>query len=87
MAGTFACDMIELPESKISKEPIFNSEVGLKLYTNSFYETFPNAPALYTNSYYIAVNSVIKYFTKTVSAQRRAADGTGVPFAMLITLS
>lgn len=64
VAGTFACDMIELPESKISREPIFNSEVGLKLYTNSFYETFPNAPALHTNSYYIAINSVIKYFTE-----------------------
>ncbi|HOX75270.1 MAG TPA: RagB/SusD family nutrient uptake outer membrane protein, partial [Bacteroidales bacterium] len=64
ITGIVACEMIELPESKVSREPIFNSDNGLKLYTNSFYETFPDAPALYTNSYYIAVNSVIKYFTE-----------------------
>ncbi len=64
MAGIFACNMVELPESKISKEPIFGSETGLKLYTNSLYEAFPTAPAIYTNSYYIAFNSVIKYFTE-----------------------
>lgn len=62
--GITACDMVELPESKISKEPIFNSEVGLKLYTNSFYDAFPNSTALYSYSYYIALNSVIKYFTE-----------------------
>ncbi len=64
ITGFLACTMVELPESEISKEPVFNSEVGLKLYTNSFYEVFPNAPALYTYSYYIALNQVIKYFTK-----------------------
>lgn len=64
MAGMLACDMVELPESKISKEPVFNSEVGLRLYSNSFYDAFPNSTALYTNSYYIALNSVIKYFTE-----------------------
>ncbi len=64
ITGIVACEMTELPESKVSREPIFNSDNGLKLYTNSFYETFPDAPSLYTNSYYIAVNSVIKYFTE-----------------------
>ena len=56
--------MEELPEAQISKAPVFNSETGLKMYTNSFYEIFPNAPAMYTYSYYIALNSVIKYFTE-----------------------
>lgn len=64
ITGIVACEMIELPESKISKEPIFNSENGLKLYTNSFYEVFPYLPAFHTHSYYIAENSVIKYFTE-----------------------
>ena len=64
ITGIVACEMIELPESKISKEPIFNSENGLKLYTNSFYEVFPYMPTLHTNSYYIAENTVIKYFTE-----------------------
>lgn len=60
-----ACDMEELPQSKISKKPVFNSESGLKMYTNSFYEDFsPEAPTMYSdNSYYIAVNKVIKYLT------------------------
>ena len=66
MACFSACDMEELPKSKISKEPVFNSESGLKMYTNSFYENFsPEAPTMYTdNSYSIAVNKVINYLTE-----------------------
>ncbi len=60
---SFSCDMEEIPQAQISKEPVFNSENGLKLYTNSFYSAFPNSTALYSYSYYIALNSVIKYFT------------------------
>lgn len=60
----FACNMEEIPKAQMSKEPVFNTEDGLRMYTNSFYNTFPNSTSLYTNSYYIAVNSVIKYFTE-----------------------
>lgn len=58
-----SCDMKEVPQAQASREPIFNSETGLKLYTNSFYDALPNATTLYSYSYYIALNSVIKYFT------------------------
>ncbi len=58
-----ACKMNELPEAQIARSRVFNSEAGLKMYTNSFYNAFPNATSTFTNSYYIAVNSVIKYFT------------------------
>lgn len=58
-----SCDLKEVPQAQISKVPVFNSETGLKLYTNSFYNVFPRATDIYSNSYYIAVNSVIKYFT------------------------
>lgn len=60
----YACDMEELPQAQVSKKPIFGSETGLKMYTNSFYEVFPNATTIYSNSYYIALNQVIKYFTE-----------------------
>ena len=63
MACFCSCDMKEVPQAQISREPIFNSESGLKLYTNSFYDVFPNSTTIYSNSYYIALNSVIKYFT------------------------
>lgn len=56
--------MEELPRAQVSKEPVFSTETGLKMYTNSFYDAFPNATTIFSNSYYIAVNSVIKYFTE-----------------------
>lgn len=59
-----ACTMKELPEAQISQKPVFNSETGLKMYTNSFYDVFPNSTTIYTYSYYIALNQVIKYFTE-----------------------
>lgn len=58
------CDMEELPEAQVTKEPVFGTESGLKMYTNSFYEVFPGATTIYSNSYYIAFNQVIKYFTE-----------------------
>ena len=60
----YACNMEELPQAKVSKKPVFGSETGLEMYTNSFYETFPNATTIYSNSYYIALNQVVKYFTE-----------------------
>lgn len=63
LAFLCSCDMEELPQAKASREPIFGTESGLKMYTNSFYNAFPNSTAIYSNSYYIALNSVIKYFT------------------------
>ena len=59
-----ACNMEELPEAQISKEPVFSSETGLKMYTNSFYDMFPSSTTNNTYSYYIATNNVIKYFTE-----------------------
>lgn len=61
--GFGSCVMKEVPKAQASKGPIFSSEKGLKLYTNSFYNVFPNSTTNYTNSYYIALNQVIKYFT------------------------
>ena len=59
-----ACNMEELPQAQISKEPVFSSETGLKMYTNSFYDIFPNSTTNNTFSYYIATNNVIKYLTE-----------------------
>lgn len=64
LAGLWACNMEEIPEAKVSVEPVFGSETGLQMYTNSFYEVFPTNTSIYTYSYYIAVNSVIKYLTE-----------------------
>ena len=41
LAILFACDMEELPKSQISAKPVFGTETGLEMYTNSFYEVFP----------------------------------------------
>ncbi|NLX65653.1 MAG: RagB/SusD family nutrient uptake outer membrane protein [Bacteroidales bacterium] len=60
----YACNMEELPQAQISKKPVFGSETGLKMYTNSFYETFPNVTTTYSYSYYITLNQVVKYFTE-----------------------
>lgn len=61
--GLWACNMEEIPEAKVSEKPVFGSETGLQMYTNSFYEVLPTNTARYTYSYYIAVNTVIKYLT------------------------
>ena len=59
----FACDMEELPKAEITSDPVFGTETGLQMYTNSFYEVFPTTTSRYTISNYIAVNQVIKYLT------------------------
>ncbi len=64
LALLWACNMEELPKSTVSKEPVFNTESGLKMYTNSFYNAFPAYTTRYTTSYYFATNQVIKYLTK-----------------------
>jgi hypothetical protein len=42
-AGLIGCNLDELPLDTASKSAIFDSESGLKLYTNSFYELLPTA--------------------------------------------
>lgn len=61
-----ACNMEEAPKAQVDKKPVFNSETGLKMYSNSFYELFgPLSPTLFSsNSYYIATNQVIRYLTE-----------------------
>lgn len=58
-----SCHMEELPQAQIARSKVFNSEGGLKMYTNSFYNVFPNRTDIYSYSYYIAINQVIQYFT------------------------
>lgn len=41
-----ACDLTELPQDTASKENVFKDEIGLELYTNSFYEMLPSANAI-----------------------------------------
>jgi hypothetical protein len=57
-----SCDMEEIPQSEASKEAVFSSETGLEMYANSFYNVFPSTPVIYTDSYYIAKNDVVRYF-------------------------
>ncbi len=60
----FSCNLKELPKAEVSKEPIFSSEQGLEMYTNSFYDAFPNTTRLFSSlSYYLASDQVIQYLT------------------------
>lgn len=61
LAFLWACDMEELPKATVSKEPVFRTETGLKMYTNSFYNELPAYTVRNTTSYYIATNEVVKY--------------------------
>lgn len=36
-----ACDLTEVPQSSVSQEHVFGDEMGLELYTNSFYNILP----------------------------------------------
>lgn len=60
----WACNMEELPKSQISSKPIFGSETGLAMYTNSFYNVFPASTMQVSDSYYIAENRIFKYLTE-----------------------
>lgn len=61
-AGFAACDMEELPQATASRVAIFESESGLQLYSNSFYEMLPTPYdgvfAIDNNSDLIARNGV-----------------------------
>lgn len=60
-----ACSMEELPKAQVGKEPIFGTETGLEMYTNSFYNTFPSTTTIYdSNNFYFAVNQTIRYLTE-----------------------
>lgn len=62
--GLFACDLVEVPKAEVDKGPIFNTEQGLQIYSNSFYNQFPsNAKLANSLSYYSALNGVIQYLT------------------------
>ncbi len=61
-----SCEMQELPKSEVSKESVFNTEAGLQLYSNSFYNILPSAQDIYLGddmSDYIAGNSVAQFLT------------------------
>lgn len=61
---TFSCDLVEVPKAEVDRGPIFNTEQGLEMYTNSFYNAFPNSTRLLTSlNYYNAWNGVIQYLT------------------------
>lgn len=45
---TIRCDLEQLPQDTASKEAVFGSENGLKLYINSFYNFLPSANNIHT---------------------------------------
>ncbi len=47
----FGCDLEEIPRSSTSKHAVFNSESGLQLYANSFYNWLPSANNIHQNDY------------------------------------
>ncbi len=62
--GVFSCDLVEVPKAEVDKGPIFNTEQGLQMYTNSFYNQFPSNSKLTSSlNYYSAWNGVIQYLT------------------------
>ncbi len=63
-----SCEMQELPKAEVSKESVFNTEAGLQLYTNSFYNVLPSAQDIYLGddmSDYIARNSIDQFLTNS----------------------
>ena len=68
-----SCEMQELPKSEVSKEPVFNTEAGLELYSNSFYNILPSAQDIYLGddmSDYIARNSMAQFLTNGYAANQ-----------------
>lgn len=51
-----ACEMEKYPLDAISPNTFFNTGNDLRLYTNSFYKTLPNAEGVYNE----AVDNIIK---------------------------
>ncbi len=63
-----SCEMQELPQAEVSKEPVFGTEAGLELYSNSFYNILPSAENIYLGddmSDYIARNSLPQFLTNS----------------------
>lgn len=63
-----SCEMQELPKSEVSKGAVFNTEAGLELYSNSFYNDLPSAEDIYLGddmSDYIARNSLPQFLTNS----------------------
>lgn len=68
-----SCEMQELPKSEVSKEAVFNTEAGLELYSNSFYNILPSAENIYLGddmSDFIARNSLNQFLTNSYSANQ-----------------
>ncbi len=61
-----SCEMQELPKAEVTKESVFNTEAGLQLYANSFYNILPSAQDIFLGddmSDYIAGNSIAQFLT------------------------
>ncbi len=68
-----SCEMQELPKSEVSKDPVFNTEAGLELYSYSFYNILPSAENIYLGddmSDYIARNSMADFLTNGYGANQ-----------------
>jgi hypothetical protein len=55
-----SCNLKEVPKADVDKSAIFNSEQGLKIYSNSFYNAFPSSGILHDGgtSYYLFTNGI-----------------------------
>jgi len=56
----YSCNLKEVPKADVDKSAIFNSEQGLKIYSNSFYNAFPSTGILHNGgtSYYLFTNGI-----------------------------
>lgn len=56
----YSCNLKEVPKADVDKSAIFNSEQGLKIYSNSFYNAFPSSGILHNGgtSYYLFTNGI-----------------------------
>jgi hypothetical protein len=62
---TVSCDLEQIPKDTASKPVVFGSQQGLDLYTNSFYNMFPNRnTTLDAMSDYLAVKTVFPFVQK-----------------------
>ena len=55
-----SCNLKEVPKADVDKSAIFNSEQGLKIYSNSFYNALPSSGILHDggSSYYLFTNNI-----------------------------
>ena len=56
----YSCNLKEVPKADVDKSAIFNSEQGLKIYSNSFYNALPSSGILHDggSSYYLFTNNI-----------------------------